>query len=183
MVVDLATREPRVGELADPDQFRVFYAAALPRVYGYFFHRLGGDAALADDLTQETFLAAVTQLRRGAPVAAPLPWLLGIARHKWLDHLRRQRRSGWTLLTWDDAVEDDVPTPADEAEATRERTAAALAAVPSPQREALLLRYLDGLSVPEVAAVLGRSVSAAESLLARARVTFRRGFQEAGDGV
>ena len=68
-----------------------------------------------------------------------------------------------------------------EAEEGRERAIAALMRVPSPQREALTLRYLDGLSVPEVAAALNRSVSAAESLLARGRVAFRRGVLEAGD--
>ena len=46
-----------------------------------------------------------------------------------------------------------------------------------------MLRYLDGFTVPEVAVALDRSVSAAESLLARGRVAFRRGFQEANDDV
>lgn len=181
-MVTLATREPSVNELADPERFRAFYTAALPRVYGYFAHRVGGDAALAEDLTQETFLAAVRELRRGAPVAEPLPWLIGIARHKWLDHLRRQRRSSWTLLSWEDDVGDTTPFTVGDGDVTHDRAAAALAMVPSPQREALLLRYLDGLSVPEVAAALGRSVSATESLLARARVTVRRSFQEDADG-
>jgi RNA polymerase sigma-70 factor (ECF subfamily) len=179
-VAVVVSEETDASTLTDPEQFRVFYAATLPRVYGYFYHRLGGDVAAAEDLTQETFLAAVAELRRGKPVAVPLPWLFGIARHKLLDHLRRQRRAGWTLLSWDDAGDDELIAPEDD-EAARERAILALAIIPSPQREALVLRYLDGFSVPEVATALGRSVSAAESLLARGRVAFRRAFQEVGD--
>lgn len=59
----------------------------------------------------------------------------------------------------------------------RELAIAALAAVPSRQREALVLRYLDGMSVAEVAAELGGSVDAVESLLRRGRATFRRALQ------
>ena len=179
---DVAAPDANAGGLAGPARFRAFYAAALPRVYGYFIHRCGGDAAVAEDLTQETFLAAVAELKRGTTVAAPVPWVLGIARHKLLDHYRRQRRQGWTLLSWEEEVNDDefVAPVGEEAGA---RTDAALAAVPSPQREALVLRYLDGLSVPEVAAALGRSVGATESLLTRGRASFRRGYREAGDGA
>jgi DNA-directed RNA polymerase specialized sigma24 family protein len=86
-------------DLAHPGQFRRFYADALPRVYGYFSHRLGANQPLAEDLTQETFLAAVREIRRGVVITAPLSWILGIARHKLLDHLRRQRRIGWRLLS------------------------------------------------------------------------------------
>jgi len=182
VVVDLAAAEAKVSNLANPDQFRAFYGDALPRVYGYFYHRLGADGALAEDLTQETFLAAVAELRRGTPVASPVPWILGVARHKLLDHFRRQRRIGWTFLSWENAVEEEDLIAIEENESTVEQTVAALAAVPSPQREALLLKYLDGLTVPEVAAALGRSVSATESLLARGRVSFRQRLQETGHG-
>jgi RNA polymerase sigma-70 factor (ECF subfamily) len=181
MVVDLAAQEAVTSNLADPDQFRAFYGAALPRVYGYFYHRLGADRALAEDLTQETFLAAVAELRRGTAVVVPVPWILGVARHKLLDHFRRQRRIGWTFLSWENVVEDDDLIAMEVNETTAAQAIAALATVPSPQREALLLKYLDGLTVPEVAAALGRSVSATESLLARGRVTFRHRFQETGD--
>ena len=171
-------------DLADPAAFRAFYAEALPRVYGYFVVRCGGDAGLAEDLTQETFLAAVAELNRGRPVAAPLPWVIGIARHKLIDHLRRQRRAGWSVVPWEDEVVEEIPI--EETEEIEElghgRAGAALAAVPSPQREALALRHLDGLSVPEVAAALGRSIEATESLLARGRVSFRKAYAEAGDG-
>ena len=183
-----ATRHVEANGLADPERFRAFYADALPRVYGYLLHRCGGAAALAEDLTQETFLAAVAEIRRGRPVAAPVPWVLGIARHKLLDHLRRQRRAGWTLLRWDsETVDEELNEPVND-EGDRERAILALAAVPSPQREALTLRYLDGFSVPEVAAALGRGVAATESLLARGRAGFKRAYAaseetgEAGDG-
>jgi RNA polymerase sigma-70 factor (ECF subfamily) len=181
-VVDGAVLGVEVDGLSDPERFRVFYADALPRVYGYFYNRLGANRGLAEDLTQETFLAAVHEIRRGAAVHAPLPWVLGIARHKLLDHLRRQRRAGWTLLSWESDMEGDALIVPEDDDTAREWAIAALALVPSPQREALVLRYLDGLSVPEVAEALGRSVAAAESLLARGRVAFRRVFEEAHHG-
>jgi RNA polymerase sigma-70 factor (ECF subfamily) len=172
-------------ELADPERFRAFYVHALPRVYGYFLSRCGGSAAIAEDLTQETFLAAVTQVRRGAQVLAPVPWVLGIARHTLLDHFRRQRRSGWSVVSWEDEREGDadqltIPEHDDEA---RGRAVAALAAVPVTQREALILHYLDGHPVATVAALLERSLSATESLLARGRVSFRKCYEETGDDV
>ena len=76
----------------DPEAFRGFYERALPRIYGYFLHRGGGPAALAEDLTQETFLAAVAELKKGRRVDTPIPWIYGIARHKLLDHYRKQER-------------------------------------------------------------------------------------------
>jgi RNA polymerase sigma-70 factor (ECF subfamily) len=175
--------EVEVDGLADPEQFLVFYAAALPRVYGYFYGRLGANRTAAEDLTQETFLAAVAEIRRGTAIVAPTPWVLGIARHKLLDHFRRQKRAGWALLSWEIDVDEEALFVPEDDETARDQAIAALALVPSPQREALVLRYLDGLSVPEVAAALERSVAAAESLLARGRVAFRRGFQEASHGL
>jgi RNA polymerase sigma-70 factor (ECF subfamily) len=65
--------------------------------------------------------------------------------------------------------------------ASSERAMAALADVALTQREALILHYCDGLPVAEVAALLGRSVSATESLLARGRASFRQRYLEAGD--
>jgi RNA polymerase sigma-70 factor (ECF subfamily) len=182
VVVDGVAPVPDVSRLQDPEQFRVFYAEALPRVYGYFLSRCGAEIALAEDLTQETFLAAVAELRRGCAVVTPLPWVLGIARHKLLDHFRRQRRTGWTMVSWESAVDDTDETlivPDDDA--GRDRAIATLARVPSPQREALILHYLDGLSVAEVAALLERSISATTSLLARGRVSFRQALAEARD--
>lgn len=182
-----AERAPSREDLADPAGFRTFYASALPRVYGYLHRRCGRDTALAEDLTQEVFVAIVHELRRGAEVANPIPWALGIARHKLLDYFRRQRRTGWAVVSWsdhelhEDREEHALAAAALEEEAGDERALAALSAVPLPQREALMLRYLDGLSVIEVAAALGRSVSAAESLLVRGRVAFRRAYLEAAD--
>ena len=158
--------------------FRSFYDDALPRVYGYFLHRCGGSVPVAEDLTQETFLAAVTELRKGRRVDAPIPWVYGIARHKLLDHYRAQERRGRALekragreaveeLAWDDSDEQ-----------AREWTEAALIAVAPPQRAALVLCYLDGFSVPEIASTLGKSTAAVHSLLERGRVSFKRAYLE-----
>jgi len=179
-VVNPAAASPHESWLADPEQFQVFYAAALPRVYGYFLHRCGAEIALAEDLTQETFLAAVAELRRGKVVVTPLSWVLGIARHKLLDHFRRQRRIGWAVVSWEGVAADaeDTLMLAEDDEVRRSHVIAALARVPLTQREALVLHYLDGLPVADVAILLHRSVSATESLLARGRGSFRQEFWE-----
>jgi RNA polymerase sigma-70 factor (ECF subfamily) len=150
----------------DPTDFQTFYADALPRVYGYLVRRCTS-AAVAEELTQETFLAAVVELRKGKRPDEPLAWVLGIARHKLVDDYRRTRR--------------DTPVgsePAIVEESSDGRGIAALSAVPHDQRIALVLRHVDGMSVPEIASALGRSVEAAESLLARGRAAFRAAYSE-----
>lgn len=172
----MAEAEQAVADLRDPVAFRAFYAEMLPRIYGFVYHRCGGNAAVAEDVTQEAFLAVVSEIRRGTLVHEPSAWLFGLARHKLYDHFRREAREERKLaLAWEAPQEDEW----DDDGPDRERALAAMAAMPPTQRSALALRYLDGLSVPEIAAVLDRSVHATESVLARGRDTFRRAYQEA----
>lgn len=159
------------------ERFRAFYLESLPHVYGYFLHRVGWDTATAQDLTQDTYLAAVHQHLQAPsqPQELSLAWLIGVARHKLVDHIRKQVREERKLrLVHDSArTDDDLPSEASD------QALAALAALPAFQRAALGLRYLDDLPVPQVAEVLGRSIHATESLLARGRIAFRRHYQEA----
>ncbi len=167
-------------ELSDTEAFRAFYEEALPRVYTYFFHRCGGKTQIAEDLTQETFLAVVSEMKKQRIVARPVAWVLGIARHKLLDHYRRQKR-GEREVTMPFADQRGDDQLAWAREDWREQTLVALGAVPASQRAALVLRYLDGMSVAEVARAIGRSVRATESVLARGRDSFRRLYLEAGN--
>ena len=132
---------------------------------------------MAEDVTAETFLAAVSAVQRDAVETMTVAWLVGVARHKLVDHWRRQARedSGLRLLN-DEQVEDDgVDERFDRAQAQ-----AVLLQLGAHHRSALTLRYLDGLSVPEVAECLGRTVHATEALLVRARNAFRALYPEGG---
>ncbi|MDQ1687901.1 MAG: hypothetical protein QOK42_876 [Frankiaceae bacterium] len=157
--------------------FRTLYDAALPEVFGYLLHRCG-DRTVAEDLCQEVFLAAAKSWQQGGGDLG-IAWLVGVARHKLVDHYRRQDRERRLLAlvseqTRVEYVDDDEPL-------HRARALAALALLPGPQRLALVLRYFDGLAVPEIAQHLERSVHATESVLARARDGFRRHYLEATD--
>jgi len=151
------------------------YDRALPEVFGYLRPRCG-DAALAEDLAAETFLAACDAIGRRQVSKVTVAWLIGIARHKLVDHWRLAARHERRLRAVADVTESsDDPWDAHVDAATVERTLASLSAI---NRSALTLRYLDGLSVPEVAALLGRTVPATDQLLARARSSFRRHYGE-----
>jgi RNA polymerase sigma-70 factor, ECF subfamily len=168
----MAGDQPR-PEATDP--VLGIYSVALPRVYGYLLPRCGS-AALAEDLTSETFLAAVNASRQGSLPEVSTAWLVGVARHKLVDYWRRLEREQRSLAAAEPSVADSHD-PWDEwldAEAAH----AALAHLPIPQRAALTLRYLDGLSVADVAEHLGRTVHGTETLLARSRAALRRHYQE-----
>jgi RNA polymerase sigma-70 factor (ECF subfamily) len=149
------------------------YRRALPQVYGYLLPRCGS-AAVAEDLTAETFMAAVQAAQRQDPPQITVAWLVGVARHKLVDHWRRTAREERAFAVSEQAEVDDPWGERVDAEAAY----AALARVSAHQRIALTLRYLDGLSVAEVAEHLGRSVRGTETLLARARAALRRAYRE-----
>jgi RNA polymerase sigma-70 factor (ECF subfamily) len=162
----------------DARSFGRFYDEALPRVYGYFLHRCGGSTSTAEDLTQETFLAAVAELKKERHVVTPTAWIYGIARHKLLDHYRSQERLARPLADVSGVDQAEGEPLIAEGEGAREQAIAALAAVAASQRAALVLCYVDGYSVPEAAQLLGKSVEAVESLLARGRQSFRRAYHQ-----
>ncbi|WP_460530512.1 RNA polymerase sigma factor [Flindersiella endophytica] len=105
--------------------------------------------------------------------------MVGIARHKLVDHWRRLERERRTIALLD-AGPPEPDDPWDEV-LEAQRAHAVLAQLSPPQRLALTLRYLDGLPVAEVAAHLGRSLHATETLLVRSRAAFRRIYQEGDD--
>jgi RNA polymerase sigma-70 factor, ECF subfamily len=162
-----------------PSGLLALYDVAVADVYGYLITRCG-QRVVAEDLTAETFLAAVDAVRRDRPVSLTTPWLIGVARHKLVDHWRRQSREERNLRAVGDELGPDDPWDAHLDAVRAHQTLDGLA----PQhRAALTLRYLDDLSVPDVAAYLQRTLHATEALLVRARAAFRRAYtrEEAGD--
>lgn len=154
------------------------YDRALPEVYGYLLPRCGSRTT-AEDVTSETFLAAVDAVRRGTVPHMSVPWLIGVARHKLVDHWRRTAREDRRALRLAAEPDATVDDPWDgEVDAAVAR--AVLASLGPHHRAALTLRYLDGLSVPEVAHHLDRTVHATEALLIRAKAAFRRALPEGG---
>ncbi len=167
-----------MGSRSDPfreDPVVALYSVALPRVYGYLLTRCGS-TVLAEDLTAETFMAAVAATRDSSGPHVTVAWLIGIARHKLVDHWRRIGREQRTwertrVLAetsedpWDDLLDIDAAH-------------SALARLATHHRVGLTLRYLDGLPVADVAEQLGRSVHATETLLVRARIALRRVYRE-----
>ncbi|MFJ4221946.1 RNA polymerase sigma factor [Curtobacterium luteum] len=129
----------------------------------------------ADDVVQETFLAAWTNLDAIDDPAAISGWLVTTARRRAYDRLRRAVRVPFDEL--DEAVPaPDRHAPAGVAERTSLVAAArdVLARMPAPQRRCWELRHLDGLAYAEVATALDLPVSTVRGMLVRARETIAR---------
>jgi RNA polymerase sigma-70 factor, ECF subfamily len=160
-----------------PRSLLALYDEALPAVYGYFVRRCG-DSATAEDLTSETFLAAMDAARKPDPPPISLPWLIGVARHKLADHYRRRSDRFSTPVP-------EVPEPAEvqdhwDIELDRIVAESVLDRLSESHRTVLALRYMDDRSVPECADLIGRTVHATEALLVRARRAFKAQYPEGG---
>jgi RNA polymerase sigma-70 factor (ECF subfamily) len=153
------------------------YDRALDEVYGYLLHRCG-HIQTAQDLTSESFVAAARAVSTDAVAEVTVAWLIGIARHKLVDHWRRLEREEGTLRA------SDAPEPEDPWTARLDELHAVdvLRSLAPRHRTVLTLRYVDDLPVREVADAIGRSEHATEALLVRARVAFRRAYDRGGDG-
>ncbi|GGF08713.1 RNA polymerase sigma24 factor [Williamsia phyllosphaerae] len=148
------------------------YDDALPAVYGYLLRRCR-DTTLAEDLTSETFLAAMDSVRRVDPPDPTVPWLIGVARHKLADHWRRMQRTAEPVGDPPETAHDTWDTELDRLIA--EHT---LAQISPLHRAILTLRYVDDCTVPRCAEVLGRTVMATEALLTRAKREFRATYPD-----
>lgn len=165
-----AARDEPIGqEIVQPDR--------LDDVYRYCFARLGSRED-AEDATMEVFLAVNARPDRLRDAEDPRLYLIGIARRKVVDVLRRRRKDRFP--PYSERVE-----PTDGAE-RREVVHQALGTLPEIQREVLILKYVQELSVLEIARVVRKSPQAVNSLLQRGRATFRHNavglFEGNGNG-
>lgn len=185
-----AEQESRTDEVlmraygdGDARAFEVLYARHKGATYRYFLRHASGQAATADELHQDLWLKVIGARERYRAQAKFSTWLYTMARHRMIDHWRA--RDGVSLASLEDAetiaqvetsvasqleASDDPLGASIDAEA-RQRLVAALADVPSLQRDAFLLRLEGGLSLEEIA---GLTVSSVETVKSRLRYAYRR---------
>ncbi|MDD9742839.1 RNA polymerase sigma factor [Marinovum sp. PR37] len=148
-----------------------------PRAYAQAFRMLG-DRAEAEDVTQD----ALMRLWKIAPnwrqgEAQVSTWLWRVVANLATDRLRKRRRVA-PLEDAGEPVDDTGDAPAQmQTEARRAALAGALAKLPERQRRAVELRHFEGLGNPEIAAILGISVEAVESLTARGKRALARALE------
>ena len=153
----------------DADAFGMLYDHYQGPVYRFLFHRTRS-TTLAEDLTSETFFRALRNMQnfrwQGKDFGA---WLMTIARNLATDHFKAGR-TRLEVATEDMGVHDDAtegPEHAVLASLTNEVLLTSLTELPTEQRDCLIMRFLQGMSIAETAAVLGRSEGAVKQLQLR----------------
>jgi RNA polymerase sigma-70 factor (ECF subfamily) len=133
---------------------------------GFLYRLTGGDRALAEDLTQETFLRALRSIRQYQTSRPFKPWLYAIAVNVARDHFKRAATRYVVMLTDDELLALPDPIDLEEViEVDGPRLAAAIMSLPLHQREAIILRYDQDLSLAEIAAVLSIPIGTVKSRL------------------
>jgi RNA polymerase sigma-70 factor (ECF subfamily) len=181
--IDLALARRVVA--GDEAAFRTLFDAYFARLFRFALVRVGGDAAAAEDIVQQTFCRALEHLDGYRGEAALYTWLCQICRNAVVDHWRTHGRETARIVPLEDlpeirAIVESLEAPSvggPEAEAWRQDlrrlVQVTVDALPDHYGDVLEWKYVDGLSVAEIAARLAVSIKAAESLLGRARVAFR----------
>lgn len=145
------------------------YRTYATQVFRYLM-RLTGDAALAEELTQETFYQAVRSMGRYNETCKISVWLCQIAKNSYYKYLRAHKRQPISL----ELIEESELSDAESCEQTLikqetdEQLRHALEELPEPYKQVIVLRIYHDLSYREIGATLGKSES-------WARVTFYRG--------
>jgi RNA polymerase sigma-70 factor (ECF subfamily) len=153
----------------DTEAFGMLYDHYNQSVYRFVYYRVGS-VSLAEDLTSEAFFRALRSMGsfrwQGKDFGA---WLMTIARNLTADHYKSSRTR--LEMTTEDMTPHDSSTEGPErsvlATLTNETLLKALRGLPAEQQECLIMRFLQGLSIAETAAVLGRSEGAVKQLQLR----------------
>jgi RNA polymerase sigma-70 factor (ECF subfamily) len=172
----------------DETAFSEFFQGNFPGLYRFAMARMNRDPDAAEEVAQTTLCTAISKLRTYRGEAALFTWLCTFCRHEISAYYKRRSRQPVSEALLEDDPEvasalDSLAVSAGDApdEALRRSEIARLVhatldRLPSRYADALEWKYVDGSSVGEIAARLGLTAKAAESLLTRARVAFRDGF-------
>jgi RNA polymerase sigma-70 factor (ECF subfamily) len=173
---DLVGRARAGDQIAFARLFEQYHAPILN-----YLHRMVGDRALAEDLTQDSFLKAYNALPGTRPDLAFKPWLYRIATNTAISNLRRRKIVQWVpfLAGHDHASGDSI----ERTVGRRRDIEQALAKLPKHYAAVLLLRHYQGLSLAETAAALDITENAAKLRLFRARKAFAEVYDVVAPGA
>ena len=186
--VDRAVARRILG--GDEAAFRELFDRFFPRLYRFALARTGGDRETASDVVQQTFCNAIERLDSYRGEAALYTWFCQICRNVLNDHFRKRGRSAQRVVLLEDqpnarAILESLSAPVGDQPETgvwRQQlhriVEATLDSLPGRYGEILEWKYIDGLSVVEIAGKLDVGAKAAESLLTRAREAFRDAIVE-----
>jgi RNA polymerase sigma-70 factor (ECF subfamily) len=171
----------------DETAFDEFFGRYFPRLYRFALPRLDGNEDAAEEVVQRVLIRAIQKLDSYKGEAALLTWLCTLCRReiaRWHEREGRVREISFfddrpEIRTALDALahlDSDDPEAALQRRELSALVQLTLDHLPGPYGEALEWKYIQGLSVDEIANRLGVGYKAAESLLTRARVAFRDGF-------
>jgi len=174
----------------DTASFRKLFDNFFPRLFRFAMVRLDGDREAAADVVQQTFCKATENMDHYRGEASLYTWFCQICRNTIIDYCRVMNRRSEHVMLYEDhintqAVLEALTAPVNEQPEmgawqrdVRRLVQATIDVLPPHYGDALEWKYVDGASTIEIAAQLGSSTKAAESLLTRARVAFREAIIE-----
>jgi RNA polymerase sigma-70 factor (ECF subfamily) len=151
----------------DSNAFILLYQRHIRRIYAYHLARTNNDQD-AQDLTSETFLAALDHLATYRPQYSFVAWLMGIAHHKLIDFYRGRPAALSLDVIPDPPAADPSPEKQAAHQADLNRVRQIISLLTVERADALSLRYFGGLSLAETAQVMGKSEAAVKMLVMRA---------------
>jgi RNA polymerase sigma-70 factor (ECF subfamily) len=175
----------------DREALAEWFARHADGVYGFAYYRVGRDADLAAEVTQETFARAMERLGKFDAARGPMiAWLRTLSRNCIRDALGARGREGQAAM-WDSLdgslqrIYDELdraPLASDllEAQETRDLVGSALTQLPEPYRRVLKAKYIDERSLEQIAGDQAVTVDAVKGLLKRARKAFKETFAALG---
>ena len=158
----------------DPDAVSQMYNTNVDRVYSLVFNQVDRDHEVAQDIVQETFLAAVKSVRYFKGRSNISTWLCSIANRKVADFYRRKKRETKHRVDYSidtEQVQNRRESTVDLVELgeSREVVRQVLFRLPLHYRQVLIMKYVEGIPVSEIGTIMNRSTKSVEGLLTRAR--------------
>lgn len=177
----------------DEAAFRGLFDSFFPRLYRFALARLDGDPEGAREVVQQTFCKAIERLDTYRGEAALYTWFCQVCRNTLIDYQRAMNRETRNVVLLEDqpnvrAILESFVAPVAEQpdqrawqQDVRRLVQATVDTLPDHYSEILELKYVDGLSLQDIAEQLNVGTKAAESLLQRARRAFREAILEVAE--
>lgn len=169
-----------LNEASKKEYFTEQYNQSFDYVYSFLFARTACDRQLTEDIVQDTFASAWLSLDRFNNKSSFRTWLCSIAKNKLRESYRKAIcKEKFELPDNDSNIEHESSFDLEQLEISKETRLYVLKVLNemnSVYRYTLIMKYMDGLSVKEIAKVIGRSAKAVDGVLQRAKAAFEKAY-------